>query len=89
MRHRSRAVRLWSLVVLGLAAAGCGGGSEEGEAEVQGGEAYDGLSPAQIESQAEAMSPEQAEELGIVDSTIHMERLTSPEDSALIGDTVR
>jgi hypothetical protein len=32
----------------------------------------DGMSAEQIEQRAEAMSPERAEELGVVDTTIHV-----------------
>jgi hypothetical protein len=49
----------------------------------------DGLSREEIERQAEAMTPEQAEKLGIVDTTIHLEQLTSPDDSAVVPDTLR
>jgi len=79
--------RLTTLAVLLLAAplaAGCGG-EEPGASPPENG-AMDGLSPEQIRQQAEPMSPEQAAELGIVDTTIHMEQLTSPEDSALLAE---
>lgn len=36
-----------------------------------------GLSTQQIEQRAEAMSPARAESLGIVDTTIHLEELTT------------
>lgn len=35
-------------------------------------EAMDGLSPEELQERAQAMPPEQAEALGIVDSTIHI-----------------
>ncbi len=34
--------------------------------------ALEGLSPEQLEQRAEAMTPEQAEELGVVDTTIRV-----------------
>jgi hypothetical protein len=61
------------LVVLSLAGSACGG---EEEAEIEPAAepgAMDGLTPEQIRSQAEPMSPAVAESLGIVDTTIHIE----------------
>jgi hypothetical protein len=40
-----------------------------------------GVPPERIERDAQAMSPEQAEQLGIVDTTIHMENLGEPGDT--------
>lgn len=55
-------------------------------------EALEGLSPEQIRSRVEPMSPEMAESLGIVDTTIHVED-RNPEDSllppTLSEDTIR
>lgn len=55
-------------------------------------EALEGLSPEQIRNRVEPMSPEMAESLGIVDTTIHVED-RNPEDSllppTLSGDTTR
>jgi hypothetical protein len=48
----------------------------------------EGLSPEEIRMQVEPMSPEQAERLGIVDTTIHLEQLASPEDTLLTQDTL-
>jgi hypothetical protein len=56
----------------------------EGAAGEEG--AVEGLSPEQIRAQAEEMSPEQAEQLGIIDTTIHMENLANP-DSLVEQDT--
>jgi hypothetical protein len=71
------------LLSLPLAGACAGEGAEPAtEAEEEPG--IGGLSPEQIRQQAEPMSPEQAEELGIIDTTIHLEKLTSPGDSALL-----
>ncbi len=44
--------------------------------------ALDGLSNQQIEGSAEAMTPEQAQQLGIVDSSIHVENLGSADTVA-------
>lgn len=84
-----RMTRLAAVAVLLLAPpllAGCGAG-EEPAAAPAGDAAMEGLSPEQIRQQAESMSPEQAAELGIVDTTIHVEQLTSPGDSALVTDS--
>jgi len=51
--------------------------------------AAEGLSPEEIRRQAEPMSPEQAEQRGIVvDTTIHVEQLATPEDTLLTPDTL-
>ena len=51
--------------------AGCENGAEEGGAAAAGDSAgtIDGLSPEQLQQQAQPMSSEQAEQLGIVDTT--------------------
>lgn len=77
-------VRRLSLLVTLVAFAGCGAeppspGAESGVEE----SAYDGLSPEEIEREASSMTLEEAERLGIVDSTIRIEVPTSP-DSLLI-----
>ena len=86
--RRTRTAALTVLLLLPPLLAACGGG-EEPAAEPAGGAIEDGLSPEQIREQAEPMSPERAEALGIIDTTIHLEKLTSPGDSALLADTVR
>ncbi|MDR0787548.1 MAG: hypothetical protein LBG44_06740 [Gemmatimonadota bacterium] len=43
---------------------------------------YDGLTPEQLQAQAQPMTLEEAELLGIVDTTIHIEYPINP-DSAL------
>lgn len=68
-------------------AAGCTRGDAPSAESTEGGESLDGLSPEQIRQQAQPMSPERAEELGIIDTTIHMEQLTSPADSLLLRDS--
>jgi hypothetical protein len=87
MRHPHPRALVAALLLALSVAGGC---RREEEPAQEGAAAADGLSRDQIEERAEAMSPEQAEQMGIVDSTIHVEQLTSPEDSALIGrDTAR
>ena len=41
------------------------------------------MSAEQVQAEASSMTPEQAEALGSVDSTIHVERLQSPDDSII------
>ena len=89
MRIGTGAVRRWTVIALALALTACGGAESEAPAAVQGGPAVEGLTPEQIQAEAEAMSPEEAESLGIVDSTIHVESLTSPGDTVLQQDTTR
>ena len=67
-------------VLLALLLAACGGRGEGGAAPPESGvmdttnqQAIDGLSRRQIERQAQPMTPEQAEALGLVDTTIHIE----------------
>jgi hypothetical protein len=72
------------LLGAGLLLAACGGGGDEGGPAAEPAamdtlnqQEMDGLSREQIEARAEAMTPEQAQALGIVDTTIHVESLTS------------
>jgi hypothetical protein len=60
-----------------LLLAGCGNGPEP-EAGPSDPE-YEGLSPAEIQLQAESMTPEEAERLGIVDTTIRIESPINPD----------
>ncbi len=46
---------------------------------------YDGLSREQIEEQASPMTPEEAERLGIIDSSIHIEPPINPDSFILEG----
>jgi hypothetical protein len=49
---------------------------------------YEGLSPEEIQLQAEPMTPEEAERLGIVDTTIRIESPINPDTVLPIpGDT--
>jgi hypothetical protein len=87
---RSRSAVLIPLLAT-LALSGCGRDEPAMEpGAVSGAEepAVDGLTPEEIRRQAEPMSPEQAEQLGIVDTTIHVEQLTTPEDTMLRPDTI-
>lgn len=83
MRRTRHAVTAVLMLALPLLVA-CGRGQEPAADAAPGDSAMDGLSSEQIEQQAEPMSPEQAEQLGIIDTTIHLEQLTSPEDSAVL-----
>lgn len=48
--------------------------------------ALEGLTAEQMEALARPLTPEEAAQLGMaVDTSIHLESLTSPEDSALVG----
>lgn len=75
-----------------LLAAGCdredrgaAAAPEVAETDTTNDQALDGLSSEQVEEQARPLTPEEAARLGMtVDTTIHMESLTSPEDSALM-----
>lgn len=90
-----RRFQLWVvLVVVALGLAACGGGEEPAarEAEVVDTTgAFQGLSPEEIRARAESMSPEMAESLGIIDTTIHIER-AGPDDTLIppaVLDTLR
>lgn len=64
-----------------LLLAACGGGAaDDAPAEADTTAVLEGLSPEEIQAEAEALPPEVAESLGIVDTTIHMENL-GPVDS--------
>jgi hypothetical protein len=58
---------LLALLLL-VSLAGCGGDAEE--ASVNSVPEFEGLSPEEMQRLAESMTPEQAESLGIVDTTI-------------------
>ncbi|HEX2189416.1 MAG TPA: hypothetical protein VHG51_10985 [Longimicrobiaceae bacterium] len=76
-----------------LLAAGCSPGEDEAGARAAGAaevdttnqRALDGLSAEQMQEQARPLTPEQAEAMGMVDTTIHVESLQSPDDSVLMG----
>lgn len=78
------------LLPAAFALAGCEGDEEPPRAAAERARmdttnqhALDGLSAEQIRARAEAMSPERAEALGIIDTTIHVESLQDPGDSIL------
>jgi hypothetical protein len=85
MRHCkiARVHQAIALLVLGL--AGCGEEPENvGPVDEVGQEkTMEGLSRDEIREHAEAVSPEQAENLGIVDSTIFLEDPTIDLDTIL------
>lgn len=86
--------RRWlrTLVLAGAAcaAAACGGGGGEGaqppsvDVDSTNKDAMDGLSTQQIEEEAVPLTPEEAAARGIVDTTIHLENLGTP-DTVEIG----
>lgn len=90
---KPRAVRRPLLLALlcALLAAGCGrdqGGSAAAAdtaavVDTTNRQALDGMSADQVRAEASSMTPEQAEALGIVDTTIHVESLQSPDDSII------
>ncbi|HEX2093804.1 MAG TPA: hypothetical protein VHG28_15485 [Longimicrobiaceae bacterium] len=76
----------------GLALGGCGrGGGEQAAAadstaiDTTNRDELDGLSTRQVEQQARPMTQEEAEKLGIVDTTIHVEKLTPDADTGTAG----
>jgi len=90
MRHPHSRALVAALLLAAAVAGACKKEEPAPEGDAAAGNVVDGLSRDQIQQQAEPMTPEQAEQMGIVDTTIHVEQLTSPEDSALIGgDTAR
>lgn len=75
------------MIVLLPAAAACDGVATDQPSESEeDAEVYEGLSPEQIEMQAEPMSLEEAESLGIVDTTIRLQPPMNP-DSVIPLDT--
>ncbi|HEX6926239.1 MAG TPA: hypothetical protein VF167_12535 [Longimicrobiaceae bacterium] len=71
------------IAFLSLLGVGCGG-SEEQEAGSNPPEDVNPLTREEIREQAEAMSPEVAESLGIVDTTIKVQSPVSPESVPLV-----
>lgn len=78
-----RSMRVLAVPFLCLAvAAGCGrGDAPDGAAVTDTTGALGGVPREQLEREGEAMSPEQAEQLGIVDTTIHVEDLGESVDT--------
>ena len=79
-----RALAARVVPALGLAfLAACGGAEPEPEPRFSEPE-YEGLSREEIERQAEAMTPEEAERLGIIDTTIRIEVPVGPDTLLLL-----
>jgi hypothetical protein len=80
--------RLPLALAAALLLAACGRGGEKGAGPVKmdttNKEWEDGLSSQQVQTEAKALSPEQAAQMGMaVDTTIHLEALDA-RDSALV-----
>jgi hypothetical protein len=78
------------LAVLAIVWSGCRGAEEFPEEEPEVADtasAFQGLSPDEIRTRAEPMSPAVAESLGIIDTTIHVEDPVS--DDSLIPPQMR
>ncbi len=67
------------------ACGGSGGGAARDTAVSADTGAMGGLTPEEIRARAEPMSPEKAESLGIVDTTIHMESHENPDSLPTAG----
>jgi len=87
-----------ALVAAVLLAAACKGAGETDDAagpaasiDTTNAEALDGLSARQVAEEAKAMTPEQAAQAGIVDTTIHLENLQSSDSlpPGVTGPVVR
>jgi hypothetical protein len=77
-----------------LLSAACGGNGEDDEANAPAAaidttneDLMDGTSTQQVQAEAKAMSPEEAARAGLVDTTIHLENLSS-SDSTPPGATL-
>lgn len=77
-----------------LLSAACGGSGEDDEAnappavlDTTNAEPMDGSSTQQVQANAEALTPEQAAQRGLVDTTIHLENLSS-SDTTPPGATI-
>jgi hypothetical protein len=84
----ARAVGTGLLVLLAGGVAACGGGGEGTTRDTTVGAdtgAMGGLTPEEIRARAEPMSPEKAESLGIVDTTIHVESHENPDSLPTAG----
>jgi hypothetical protein len=95
MKPSSARLALLLALPCALLGAGCGGGEGETAADAAVTDttnrgALDGLSAEQIEARAQPLTPEEAARMGMdVDTTIHLESLQSPEDSALAARAQR
>lgn len=73
MRNSTPFLLLPLLAVLASACTGDDGVGETDELETVNPAVVEGLTPEEISERAEPVSPEEAEQRGIVDSTIHLE----------------
>lgn len=78
---RSRSpLGVWAALLLVLGVGGCQDTVPERSAEpTRSSEEYEGLSREEIERRASSMTPEEAERLGIVDTTIRIEPPMDPD----------
>jgi hypothetical protein len=83
-------MNLFRAALLGavLLSPACKGGGEADEAnapavaiDTTNNEPMDGSSTQQVQAQAEALTPEQAAQRGLVDTTIHLENLSSSDST--------
>ena len=81
----SRGALVGALMIL---SAACGGGGAENGSDAPAAridttntEPLDGSSTRQVQQQAEALTPEQAAARGMVDTTIHLENLSSSDST--------
>jgi hypothetical protein len=84
----ARAVGTGLLVLFAGGIAACGGSGEGTTRDPAVGVdtgAMGGLTPEEIRARAEPMSPEKAESLGIVDTTIHVEAHENPDSLPITG----
>ncbi|HEX8432056.1 MAG TPA: hypothetical protein VF625_12235 [Longimicrobium sp.] len=83
---RGTVLALLAAVVLGGCKSDGDSGQGPGAAAIDttNDNALDGLSTQQVQREAQAVSPDQADQQGLVDSTIHLENLSS-SDSAPPG----
>jgi hypothetical protein len=75
--------RHWIIVILASALAACGGDAEPEEAAVEG--AVEGVSSEEMVGQASPMSLEEAESLGIVDTTVSVGAPVGPDSLPDLG----
>lgn len=84
MMQWGRQAGMAAVLAAALLAGGCKGARESAaappvEVDTTNADELDGLSSEQIQAAARAMSPEEAAARGIVDTTIHLENLGSPD----------
>ncbi len=81
-------MRSITCVALMLLVVGCGDRGRDNRvgaatARDTANRALEGLSPAEIQQSARPMTPEQAAQLGLIDTTIHVEDLSPAEGNTL------